>query len=111
MVSQPATSVPAWAPRLMLELDVLDQRAKELMAGLNAEQLNRSPSPGAWSIGQCMEHLCITNELYAQAISAAIAAKRGPGVDEITPGWFGRWFIRSFVEPSPVTKRVRAPKK
>src|SRR5262249_6712662 len=27
------------------------------------------------------------------------------------PGWFGGWFLRSFVEPSPETKRVAAPTK
>jgi hypothetical protein len=32
-------------------------------------------------------------------------------VEQITPGWFGRWFIRSFVEPSPNSKRVSAPTK
>ena len=32
-------------------------------------------------------------------------------VQEITPGWFGRWFIRNYIEPSPHTRRVSAPKK
>jgi hypothetical protein len=32
-------------------------------------------------------------------------------VQEITPGWFARWFIRSFIEPSAGTKRASAPKK
>jgi hypothetical protein len=30
--------------------------------------------------------------------------------DEITPGWFGRWFIRNYIEPSAKTRRGRAPK-
>jgi len=26
-------------------------------------------------------------------------------------GWFGRWFISSYIEPSPQSKHIRAPKK
>jgi len=32
-------------------------------------------------------------------------------VDEITPGWFGRWFIRTYIEPTTHRKRARAPRK
>jgi hypothetical protein len=31
-------------------------------------------------------------------------------VQEITPGWFGRWFIRNHIAPSPEIRRGRAPK-
>lgn len=27
------------------------------------------------------------------------------------PGWFGRWFLRNYIEPSPESKRARAPGK
>lgn len=111
MVTQPATSSPAWPAQLISELDTSDQRAKELIAGLTAEQLNWHPTAGAWSIGQCLEHLCITNEIYVPAVASAVTSKAGPAVEEITPGWFGRWFIRSFIEPSPVTRRASAPRK
>lgn len=95
----------------MAELDATDQSAKELFAKRTTEQLNWQPGPRAWSMGQCLEHLCITNEIYVPAISAALADKPDSPVQEITPGWMGRWFIRSFIEPSPVTKRASAPKK
>jgi hypothetical protein len=32
-------------------------------------------------------------------------------VQEITPGWFGRWFIRSYIDPTTQKKRARAPRK
>jgi len=35
----------------------------------------------------------------------------GAAVQEITPGWLARWFIRSYIEPSPRTKQAAAPKK
>lgn len=100
-----------WSTQLMAELDIIDQKTRDLTAGLTVEQLNWQPAPGVWSIGQCLEHLCLGNEVYLPAISSALERKAGSPVQEITPGWFARWFIRSFIEPSPVTKRGSAPKK
>jgi hypothetical protein len=107
-VDPPSTS---WATRLISELDAADQRAKELAKGLTPLQLNWNPSPGAWSVGQCLEHLRITNEMYLPAITASLSHRPLFKVEDITPGWFGRWFIRSFIEPSSKTKRARAPNK
>lgn len=111
MVSPTTSALPTWSVRLIAELDASDQRAKELVTGLTTEQLNWHPQPGAWSIGQCLEHLCIGNELYLPAMSGALAGKPVFAVQEVTPGWFGRWFIKSYIEPSPQSKRARAPKK
>jgi hypothetical protein len=105
------TLAPAWSIRLAFALGVNDQTAKTLAAGLTDEQLNWQPGPGSWSVGQCLEHLCITNEAYLASISAALREKPDSPVEQITPGRLGRWFIRSFVEPSPGSKRVPAPRK
>jgi hypothetical protein len=105
------THAPAWSIRLAFELSANDQTAQALVTGLGIEQLNWQALPGAWSVGQCLEHLCITNEAYLSPISAALDEKADSPVEQITPGWFGRWFIRSFVEPSPNGRRVSAPSK
>ena len=102
---------PAWSVRLAFELSGNDQTAQAVVAGLTDGQLNWQPAPGAWSIGQCLEHLCITNEIYLKIISTVLKDKPDFPVEQINPGWFGRWFIRKFVEPSPDTKRVSAPPK
>ena len=109
----PPTGVasPAWSVRLIAELDANDQRAKQLVTGLTPEQLNWHPQPGAWSVGQCLEHLCVATELYLPAISDSLADRPASSVQDITPGWFARWFIISYIAPSPHTKRAPAPKK
>lgn len=101
----------AWCVRLIAEFDAADQRANELAKGLNTEQLNWQPQPGAWSVGQCLEHLCVANEIYFPPISSSLVNQPAAAVHEITPGWFGRWFITNYIEPSARTKRARAPKK
>jgi len=105
------TPLPAWSVRLVDELEASDQRTKDLVGGFTQEQLNWQPQPTAWSVGQCLEHLCITNEAYLPAISSSLEGQRSAIVQEIMPGWFGRWFLRSYIEPSPQTKRAPAPKK
>lgn len=111
MAAQMSAPLATWCVRLIAEFDAADQQARQLAAGLNAEQLNWQPRPGAWSVGQCLEHLCATNDAYLPAISNSLANRPASAVHEITPGWFGRWFIGAYIEPSARTKRAKAPKK
>jgi DinB superfamily len=109
MTSQVGAALPAWASRLTAELDAADEAAKELVTGLTTEQLNWQPGLDAWSVGPCLEHLCRTNEVYLPAISSSLLGKAPSAVPHTTPGWFGRWFISSYVEAPSKTKRARAP--
>ena len=111
MTAPQETLAPAWSLRLASELSANDETAEYLAANLTDEQLNWQPAPGSWSVGQCLEHLCLMNEVYLPAISAALKEKPDSRVEQITPGWLGRWFIRNFAEPSPSSRRVRAPSK
>jgi hypothetical protein len=111
MAASHETFAPAWSTRLATDLSANDQTARKLVGGFTDEQLNWQPAPDSWSIGQCLEHLCVTNESYLLPISAALREKPHSPVEEITPGWFGRWFIRSFAEPSTNGKRASAPAK
>jgi DinB superfamily len=97
--------------RLVENLNASDERAEKLVDGLSVEQLNWQPAQGCWSVGQCLEHLCITNEAYLPAISAALKERPDEPVEQIIPGCFGGWFIRNCIEPSPQGKRAPAPAK
>jgi hypothetical protein len=105
------TALPAWAIRLISELDAADRRAQDLATGLGPEQLNWKPRPDAWSIGQCLHHLFVSNEVYLPAIANALGGRQRSRVQDVAPGWFGRWFIRNYVEPSPRSRRARVPRK
>lgn len=114
MSEQAGPPLTVWATRLLSALDAADRRAAELAAELTPLQLNWKPTPAVWSIGQCLDHLRATNEAYFEAISASLPSQPDRAVEEIVPGRFSQWFIRSFVdEPSAEskTKRARAPKR
>jgi len=111
MTAQRDEASPRWSVRLISELNAAEERATALAKTLTPRQLNWTPSPGVWSVGQCLEHLYLTNEVYLGPMLTSLEARQLAVVQDITPGWLGRWFIRNFIEPSSKMKRVRAPRK
>ncbi len=101
---------PPWSRRLISELEAADRRAERLARGLNREQLNWRPTPGTWSVGQCLEHLVLANEVYLSPISTSLDGQQQSQVGEVTLGWFSRWFIRHYIAPSSKSKGS-APRK
>ena len=102
--------LPAWGARLISEFNSRDELATSLAKGLSVEQLNWQPQPGSWSIGQCLEHMAIGNEMYCRAISNALKQQATGPVEEIRPKLFGRMFIRTYIEPREKLRKARAPR-
>ncbi len=67
--TQPDEATPPWCVRLIFELNAADERATALVRGLTREQLNWTAASGVWSVGQCIEHLCVANEVYLGAMA------------------------------------------
>ena len=85
--------------------------ANTLISGLSQSAFNWRRESGAWSIGQCLEHLNVMARAYLPRLDESIEQARrqrclGPG-----PHRYGRlqmWFVQS-MEP-PVKRRSTAPK-
>jgi hypothetical protein len=102
---------PLWVDRLTAELYSADADATELVRGLTHLGLNWRQSPSEWSVGQCIDHLAVANEVYLAAMERAPMNAPSAPVNDITPGWFGRWFISNYIEPSTKRRSSRAPRK
>ena len=111
MALQSDGTLPRWSVRLIDELESMDRRATALARGLSAAQLNWTVTEGSWSVGQCLQHLLSANEVYLPPITDSLENQPRSSIQDITPGWFGRWFIRNYIAPSAQTKHARAPKK
>lgn len=109
-MTTPEATLPAWASRAIDELHRADARARAVTAGLSVDQIYWRPAPGSWSVGECLQHLVQANDVYLAAIDRALKGKSPAPVETITPGWFGRWFIRTAIEPSNRSRRGRAPR-
>ena len=86
-------------------------RGQALLARITPQQFVWRPSPGAWCVGECLDHLNVTNRLYCEQFESAVEEARRKGWTAGSPhrpGAFARWFIRS-MEP-PVTTKMKAPK-
>jgi hypothetical protein len=103
--------VTKWSLRILSELDAADRRAESVAAGLSPSQLNWQPRQGAWSVGQCLDHLRTGNEIMAPLLSAALEGRPHGPVEEITLGWLSGCFIRTYTAPNPGGTRAKAPKK
>jgi DinB superfamily len=57
------------------ELKTINEDAQRTFGKLSAEQINWKSNVKNWSIGQCFEHLIITNQLYFPAIQNVIDGK------------------------------------
>lgn len=85
--------------------------AKALFGGLSERQLNWKPNAESWSVGQCLNHLIVTNELEFPAIEAALKnGYRNPfwGRIGFLPGYFGKMVLTAVQPENP--KKWKAPK-
>jgi hypothetical protein len=99
--------------QLLDEVDAVDRATDALLSEVSDEQFFWQPNEGrSWSIGQCFDHLTVTDAFYGHAVAKAIEAARAQGLTgggPIESSFFGRQFLKT-MEP-PVTRRVRAPGK
>lgn len=83
------------------QLAAIRTRAQALTIGLDESALNWQPDGGRqWSIAQCLHHLALTTEMYAQALDVAIDAAPAatPGASA-TPNLLGRLLIWAIEPP------------
>jgi len=61
--------------KLIAEAETVSENVKSTFGKLSIEQINWKPNAESWSVGQCFEHLIITNELYFPNIKKAAGGK------------------------------------
>ena len=92
------------------EFERLAAEADALVAPLSEEQFIWQPSPGSWSVAQCLDHLNATARMYLPRLDEGIAEamRRGLyGEGPFAHDFIGKFFVRT-MEPPPRLK-VKAP--
>jgi hypothetical protein len=92
---------------------IVDQkrRVDRLLEGRSDDDVRRRPTPERWSLGEHLEHLAITTELYVDLLRDAFAEARERGWTGDAPyrrGPVGGLSVRA-MEP-PVRLKLRAPR-
>ncbi len=88
----------------------INGEAERLVAGLDEEQLNWIPEPGAWSIALCLDHLAVTNREFRPYLEKALAKaqRRGASGKPYRPTWMGKWLINTLDQEGG--RKFKAPK-
>lgn len=87
-------------------VDTARAQARSVAHGLSQAQLDWQPGPGRWGVGQCIEHLVISNEEMEKAVRPKLAAARrtqtAPAYGDWKPSLMGGWLVKAV---DPETKR------
>ena len=93
------------------KLAVLSVEVKEKFGGLSSEQLNWKPNADSWSVGQCLDHLVVTNKQEIPAIKGGLAGEHNQSIWERLPllsAVTGKFIVKA-VDPEN-TRKNKAPK-
>ena len=93
-------------------LTAMRSRVAQTVLPLTPAERSKAPASGAWTVDQVLEHLAITNALYAASMKAAIASQAGSAPSsggEWKPTWIGG-MLRNAVAPS-AQRKLKSPKR
>ncbi len=96
---------------LVRELEAVGREAREVFGGLSAAQLNWKPSAEQWSVGQCFDHLIVTNSTFFPVMERVAAGTFKNGLwARVSPlsGFFGRYILGA-LDPAK-GKKIKAPR-
>jgi len=85
-------------PTILVEASLVADETKRVFGRLSGEQVNWKPREGEWSIGQCFDHLVISNRPYVQIFEEILAGRRRQRIWErmpLLPRLFGRLLINT----------------
>jgi len=96
---------------LVVELQAVGEEASKVFGGLSAAQLNWKPSAEQWSVGQCFDHLIVTNRTFFPVMERVAAGTFKSSLwGRVSPfsGYFGRYILGA-LDPSK-GKKIKAPR-
>jgi hypothetical protein len=96
---------------LVAELQAVASDASKVFGGLSAVQLNWKPSAERWSVGQCFDHLIVTNRTFFPAIEKVAAGTFQSSLwGRVSPlsGFFGRLILKA-LDPER-GRKTKAPR-
>jgi hypothetical protein len=96
---------------LLEELAAVGREAGEVFGRLSAAQLNWKPSEQQWSVGQCFDHLIVTNSTFFHGMEKVAAGTyRSSLWGRVSPlsGFFGRFILKA-LDPEK-GRKTKAPR-
>jgi len=95
---------------LITGLESVSADTQQKFAGLTNEQLNWKPAAESWSVGQCFDHLVVSNSGMLSKIAALVEGKHKTTVFErlpFLPKFFGNFLVKAVSPENP--KKIKNP--
>ena len=96
---------------MLEELSAVKCEAREVFGGLSPAQLNWKPSAEQWSVGQCFDHLIVTNSTFFPDMERVAAGTYKSSLwGRVSPlsGFFGRFILKA-LDPEK-GRKTKAPR-
>jgi hypothetical protein len=96
---------------LVKELQAVAEDALNLFGGMSTAQLNWKPSAEQWSVGQCFDHLIVTNRCFFPDMEKVASGKYKSSLwGRVSPlsGFFGRYILKA-LDPEK-GRKIKAPR-
>lgn len=96
---------------LVTELQAVAEDAVKVFGGLSPAQLNWKPSAEQWSVGQCFDHLIVTNRCFFPDLERVASGKYKSSLwGRVSPlsGFFGRLILKA-LDPEK-GRKTKAPR-
>ncbi|MET0622118.1 MAG: DinB family protein [Pyrinomonadaceae bacterium] len=110
-VSQTVSRTGGEIDGLVGELQAITEDAMKVFGNLKPAQLNWKPSAEQWSVGQCFDHLIVTNDCFIPVMVKIAAGKyRSSLWGRVSPlsGFFGRFILKA-LDPEK-GRKTKAPR-
>src|SRR5262245_28571359 len=85
-------------PTLLTEASVVADKTRRVFGGLSGEQVTWKPNEEEWSVGQCFDHMCISNRPFEPIFEEILAGRHRSRLWErvpILPALFGGLIIEA----------------
>jgi DinB family protein len=97
--------------QLRTELVASRERIMDLIRPIDRSRLNEHPEPKGWSVGQVLEHLCKSSELYEKPMQQLLSRTRrdaGAASREWKTTFIGGMIASSLSNPKSIKRGPRA---
>lgn len=91
---------------IFAQLDIVSEQVKQNFIDLDESQLNWKPNEKSWSIGQCLDHLIVTNNQYSKIFKDFSSGQKKVNIFERMGLLSGVWasFLKKATLPNPTQK-------
>ena len=90
------------------QIDPIKHHAQQVAGNLTPRQLEWRPARRVWSVGDCLEHVIVSANLYYERMDALLETA---GKSDVQSPWHPSFMGRMLIKSVTTSRRLKRPKK